>query len=196
MKSKFRYFAFYKPFQTLCSFTTEDQKKTLQNFFQGFPKDIYPVGRLDYDSEGLLLLTNDKSLNDQLLNPVFGHRREYWVQVEGIPDTDFFEKIRRGVRISVNGKRFQTKPAQSKVFLPPKDLPERNPPIRYRKNIPTTWISLTLTEGKNRQVRKMTAAAGFPTLRLIRWRIEDLSLAKMKQGDIIEIPGMRGLLGL
>lgn len=196
MKKGFQYFIFYKPFQTLCSFTTADQKKTLADYFTGYPKDIYPVGRLDYDSEGLLILTNDTSLNHRLLNPLFSHQREYWVQIEGIPETSFFQKINQGISINVNGKMFRTKPAKVSLLIPPEDLPERNPPIRFRKEIPTTWISLTLTEGKNRQVRKMTAAAGCPTLRLIRWRIEKITLAQMKPGDILECPEMPALLGL
>jgi 23S rRNA pseudouridine2457 synthase len=194
--NKFRYFIFYKPFHTLSSFTTADQKRTLSDFFKGVSKDIYPIGRLDYDSEGLLLLTNDTSLNHQLLQPVFSHQREYWVQVEGLPDAYFFEKMKQGVAINVNGKMYKTRSANAALFNPSEDIPERNPPIRFRKHIPTTWISLTLSEGKNRQVRKMTAAAGFPTLRLIRWRIEKITLAQMKPGDILECPEMPSLLGL
>lgn len=196
MQTKHRYFIFYKPFQTLSRFTSEDEKKNLSDYLKGLPSDVYPVGRLDYDSEGLLLLTNDKALNHQLLNPVFGHRREYWVQVEGQPDKSFFEKINQGLLIRINGKDFRTRPAEVKLLTTPQNLPERNPPIRFRKNIPTTWISLTLREGKNRQVRKMTAAAGFPTLRLIRYRIEKITLSGLKPGDYVESPKMRSLLGL
>lgn len=197
MQNKHRYFIFNKPFRTLSSFTSEDGKKNLADYLKGLPKDVYPIGRLDYDSEGLLLLTNDKALNHQLLNPAFGHSREYWVQVEGQPDNTFFEKIAEGLLIRVNGKPFQTKPAEAKLIKKlPEDLPERNPPVRFRKNIPTTWISLTLREGKNRQVRKMTAAAGFPTLRLIRHRIEKITLENIRPGDYFECPQMRSLLGL
>lgn len=195
MKDSLQYFIFYKPFQTLCSFTTADEKSTLSDYFQGFSKDIYPVGRLDYDSEGLLLLTNDNSLNHRLLNPKFSHEREYWVQIEGQADNAFFEKIKQGVSIKVKGKPYHTRPAQARLLDIPKDLPERNPPIRYRKDIPTTWISLTLSEGKNRQVRKMTAAAGCPTLRLIRRRIGGITLDKMQPGDIIDCPEMLYRLG-
>lgn len=196
MKTKFRYFIFYKPFRTLCAFTTADQKQTLADYFTGYPKDIYPVGRLDYDSEGLLILTNDTRLNHQLLTPVFSHQREYWVQVEGIPNDIFFENLQKGLSINANKKHFITKPALANFLNLPSDFPERNPPIRFRKNIPTSWISLTLSEGKNRQVRKMTAAAGFPTLRLVRWRIEKITLAQMKPGEIIECPELPKLLSL
>lgn len=196
MKEKFEYYIFYKPFQVLSSFTTTDDKSNLSDYFKGYKKDVYPIGRLDYDSEGLLLLTNDKSLNYRLLSPKFKHEREYWSQVEGVPDAAFFDKIKKGVSIRAKGKVFKTLPAMAKLLENTSLIPERNPPIRYRKDIPATWISLTLVEGKNRQVRKMTAAAGNSTLRLIRWRIEKITLASMKPGDILECPGMPELLGL
>lgn len=181
------YYLFYKPFQVLCQFSPEGDKKTLADYFPGIAKDIYPVGRLDYDSEGLLLLTNDKALTHRLLEPKFAHRRTYWVQVEGIPEASALQQLERGVMISVNGKQHKTLPAKVKLFTEAPEVPERNPPIRFRKEIPTSWLALTLIEGKNRQVRKMTAAVGFPTLRLIRYSIGDITLGELKPGNFIEL---------
>ncbi len=185
MESVFDYYLFYKPFQVLSQFSEEQDKKTLKNFFSGIKKDIYPVGRLDYDSEGLLLLTNDKKLNHLLLHPTFVHEREYWVQVEGIITNSALHQLQNNITIQLNGKNYTTQKAHAVMldYLP--ILPERYPPIRYRKDIPTSWLSVTLTEGKNRQVRKMTAAAGFPTLRLMRYRIGSFTIDGMQPGDII-----------
>lgn len=181
-----QYFLFYKPFQVLSQFSPEENKKTLSDFFSNLEKDIYPVGRLDFDSEGLLLLTNDKQLNHRLLHPQFIHEREYWSQVEGTPKKEDIKILEQGITINTDGKLYKTRPAHAYLFDEAPIVPERNPPIRYRKNIPVSWVSLTLTEGKNRQVRKMTAAAGFPTLRLIRYRIGNVTIDKMQPGDIIE----------
>ena len=137
---------------------------------------MYPVGRLDADSEGLLILTNDKQLNHRLLNPEFRHSRTYLAQVDGAVTGEALDKLRRGVTITVNGRPYKTRPAKAETPEQEPVLPERVPPIRYRKSIPTSWIKLTLSEGKNRQVRKMTAAAGFPTLRLVRVAIEGILL--------------------
>lgn len=178
-----RYFIIYKPFQVLSQFTPEGGKRTLKDYFP-VPSDVYPVGRLDYDSEGLLLLTNDKQLNYRLLDPRFAHEREYWVQVEGTIDAAGARKLEQGVIITVDGKPYRTKPCKAIVFDMPPAVPERNPPIRYRKNVPDSWLKLLLTEGKNRQVRKMTAQAGFPTLRLIRYRIERLTIEGLQPGDM------------
>jgi 23S rRNA pseudouridine2457 synthase len=169
----------------LSQFSKEGDKKTLADFFD-VEKDVYPVGRLDYDSEGLLILTNDKQLNHRLLNPIFKHQKEYWVQVDGAITDDAINTLQLGVTINVDGKLYNTKPAIAKVLDNP-IVYERTPPIRFRKDIPTSWISLILTEGKNRQVRKMTAAVGFPTLRLIRNSIENIYLGAMKPGEIIEL---------
>ncbi|NII24779.1 pseudouridine synthase [Pseudoflavitalea sp. X16] len=177
------YFIIYKPFQVLSQFTPEGGKRTLKDYFP-VPSDVYPVGRLDYDSEGLLLLTNDKQLNYRLLDPRFAHEREYWVQVEGTIDEAGARKLEPGVIITVDGKPYRTKPCKAIVFDRPPAVPERNPPIRYRKNVPDSWLKLLLTEGKNRQVRKMTAQAGFPTLRLIRYRIERLTIEGLQPGDM------------
>ncbi|WP_439557515.1 pseudouridine synthase, partial [Dyadobacter sp.] len=152
----------------LSQFTREGDHPTLADLDFEFAKDIYPVGRLDADSEGLLLLTNDNFLKTKLLEPRNKHTRTYYVQVEGEITAEACEQLSRGVVISINGKAYKTLPANARVIEEP-PLPERNPPIRFRKNIPTTWLALTLREGKNRQVRRMTAAVGFPTLRLARW---------------------------
>jgi 23S rRNA pseudouridine2457 synthase len=181
-----RYFVIYKPYEMLSQFTKEGAHKTLANLNYSFPKDVYPVGRLDADSEGLLLLTNDKMLNHLLLDPKFKHNRTYLAQVEGNLSAEAKIKLEKGVLISVDGKEYKTLPSKIVLVNEP-DLPERNPPIRFRKNIPTTWIELTLHEGKNRQVRKMTAAAGFPTLRLVRTGIEKISLGKMLPSEVKEI---------
>jgi 23S rRNA pseudouridine2457 synthase len=180
------YFLIYKPYLVLSQFSPVSGKKTLADFFE-LPSDVYPVGRLDYDSEGLLLLTNDTQLNHRLLHPKFSHEREYWVQVDGnILQSDITE-LQKGISISIDGKPYQTKPCKAKLFSTPPDVPDRNPPIRFRKEIPAPWISLVLTEGKNRQVRKMTAKIGFPTLRLIRYRIEDLSIGNLQPGEMIAL---------
>ncbi len=181
------YYVFYKPFQVLCQFSAEGDKKTLADFFPGVKKDVYPVGRLDFDSEGLLLLTNDKQLNHQLLNPLFVHQREYWAQVEGIPDENALQVLRQGTSINVDGKMYRTKPAKVNWMQTEPLVPERNPPIRFRQHIPTSWLSLTLIEGKNRQVRKMTASVNLPTLRLIRYSIGSVRLDHMQPGDIIKM---------
>lgn len=180
------YYLFYKPFQVLCTFTSSEGKSCLANYLQ-VDKDVYPIGRLDYDSEGLLLLTNDRSLNHRLLDPSFQHHRTYWVQVEGSITDKAIQQLKAGVAIRVDGNLYTTLPAQAQKIPVPDSLPERNPPIRFRKNVPTTWISLSLTEGKNRQVRKMTAAVGFPTLRLVRFSIEKIELDNLLPGQVLEV---------
>lgn len=181
-----RYFIIYKPYNVLTQFSAHEGKATLADHFH-VPKDVYPVGRLDYDSEGLLILTNDTALNHRLLNPEHKHEREYWVQVEGSITKEAIDNLQKGVVISIDGKQYKTLPCRPSLFIEPLLVYERNPPIRFRKNIPDSWISLTLTEGKNRQVRRMTAKVGFPTLRLIRYRIEKLTLENMQPGDIKEL---------
>jgi 23S rRNA pseudouridine2457 synthase len=192
-----KYFAIYKPFQVLSQFTPENSKACLKDFFE-VPTDVYPVGRLDYDSEGLLLLTNDKTLNHRLLHPSFAHEREYRVQVEGEITNAALQILTSGVTIHTDGKSFQTKAVKASRLPEHVMIPERKPPIRFRQNIPTSWIKLIITEGKNRQVRKMTAAAGFPTLRLIRYRISGLTLDPMLPGDMIDMNqnDVYGKLGL
>ena len=177
-----KYFIVHKPYQVLSQFSSEGDKKTLKDFFD-VPSDVYPVGRLDYDSEGLLILTNDKKLNRFLLDPVNGHEREYWVQVEGMIDDCAIKKLQDGVAITINGKKYHTKKCEvEKIF--PANIEERKPPIRVRKLVPDSWINIILTEGKNRQVRKMTAHVGFPTLRLIRYRIEKITIDGLKSGEM------------
>ncbi|MBS1975357.1 MAG: pseudouridine synthase, partial [Bacteroidetes bacterium] len=157
--------------------------KTLKDFFD-VPVDVYPVGRLDYDSEGLLILTNDKKLNHCLLDPRFGHKREYWVQVEGQPHQGAVNSLQHSVEISIDGRKHKTKTSMAYLFAHQPQVAEREPPIRFRKNIPTSWMRLILTEGKNRQVRKMCAAVGFPVLRLIRCRIEEITIEGLQPGEM------------
>ena len=173
----FQYVAFYKPYGVLSQFTGEAGQRTLSEF--GLAKGVYAAGRLDKDSEGLLLLTDDGPFKARLLDPKNNHPRCYWAQVEGSIDQSALQELSTGVKI----KGHQTKACLVNLIDPPMDLALRDPPIRVRKNIPTSWISLTLTEGKNRQVRRMTAKVGFPTLRLIRYKIETLSLNNMRPGQ-------------
>ncbi|MDB5229513.1 MAG: pseudouridine synthase [Chitinophagaceae bacterium] len=180
------YFIIYKPYLVLSQFSAEDGKQTLADFCD-VPKDVYPVGRLDYDSEGLLILTNDKQINHRLLDPSFKHEREYWVQVDGNITPSAIEELSKGVEINLDGKLYRTKPARAEIFKAEPILPARNPPIRFRKEIPAPWVKLILIEGKNRQVRKMTAKVGCPTLRLVRYRIESLTIENMQPGDMIAI---------
>lgn len=182
-----QYIAFHKPYKVLSQFSPEGDKETLADYLKGLPKDVYPVGRLDYDSEGLLLLTNDKNLNHQLAEPKFAHSRTYWVQVDGDITTEAIKKLEAGVTITVNGKRYNTLPARAEKLLTEPLVAPRNPPVRYRANIPTSWVLLTLTEGKNRQVRRMTAVVGFPTLRLIRYAIGKLTLEGIEPGKYMEM---------
>lgn len=181
-----RYYIVYKPFRVLSQFSPVAEKRTLKDFF-AVPADVYPVGRLDYDSEGLLILTNDRSLNHLLLDPAFEHEREYWVQVEGLIDSRALHLLSDGMTITVDGKPYTTRSAKASLMSSDPPVPGRHPPVRYRSTIPTSWISLTLKEGKNRQVRKMTAQAGFPTLRLIRYRIENVTILGLQPGEMREI---------
>ncbi len=176
----------HKPFQVLCQFTSEDNKKTLKDFFD-VPRNAYPVGRLDYDSEGLIILTDDKNVNHSLLNPAHKHEREYWVQVEGLISQEAIDQLINGISINIDGKMFQTKKCKAAKFPSPPLVYQRIPPVRFRKNVPDSWIKIILTEGKNRQVRKMTANVGYPTLRLIRTRIESLTLAQLQPGEMKSI---------
>ena len=178
-----KYILFNKPYGVLCQFTDNSSanKRPVLKDYISVP-GVYPVGRLDLDSEGLLLLTDNGQLQNRLSDPKFAHPRTYYVQVERIPDEVALNKLRNGITI----KGYRTKKA--KVFLLDRepDLPPRNPPIRDRKNVPTCWLEMTLTEGKNRQIRRMTAAVGFPTLRLVRIAMgktsQQINIADLKPG--------------
>ena len=177
-KKKYRYIIFYKPYGVLSQFSKDTpNQSTLQDYIS--VPDVYPVGRLDADSEGLLLLTNHGQLQNRLCHPQFGHRRTYWVQVERIPDAAALNKLEQGVVI----KNYLTQPAKVKLLSEQPMLSDRIPPIRFRKNVPTAWLEMTLTEGKNRQVRRMTASVGFPTLRLVRIQIAHLKLDSLQIGQ-------------
>jgi 23S rRNA pseudouridine2457 synthase len=172
----------------LCQFTAEqDGDITLADLDYNFPKDVYPVGRLDKDSEGLLLLCNDGKLKAKLSNPAYKVAKTYWVQVEGEPSANAIAQIQKGVAIAINGKSHLTLSAQVSVLTTEPDLPPRTPPIRFRKSIPTTWLQITITEGKNRQVRRMTAAVSLPTLRLVRVGISNIQLNGLRPGEVREI---------
>lgn len=181
-----RYYAIYKPYGMVSQFTSEDNHPVLGELYK-FQKNIYPLGRLDTDSEGLLLLTNDKAVNALLLDPEFQHKRKYLAQVEGIITEEAVKHFSEGVTINIGGHKYHSLPARAKIIPEPKNIPPRNPPIRYRKDIPTSWIEITLVEGKNRQIRKMTASFHHPTLRLIRIAIEQITLGNMKPGEVREI---------
>jgi len=169
---------FWKPCGVLSQFRDADGRPTIKDFVD-VASDVYPVGRLDKDSEGLLLLTNDPRLTKHLLEPKFGHPRTYLVQVEHIPGEEALQKLRKGVSI----KTGRTKPAEVRLLEDEPDLPPRDPPIRYRENVPTAWLEMTLTEGKNRQVRRMTAAVQHPTLRLVRAAIGPITTDGLLPGE-------------
>ena len=176
----FKYLAFYKPFQVLTQFSTpagQSGRETLADYIQ-LP-GVYPAGRLDYDSEGLLLLTDDGALQHRLTNPRFAHPRTYWAQVEGIIRDSALEQLRAGVVI----QGYRTRPCEASRLEPAPRVAPRDPPIRFRREIPTAWMSLILTEGRNRQVRRMTAAVGQPTLRLIRAAIGSIDLEGLHPGE-------------
>jgi len=169
--------AFNKPFGVLSQFTSDGSpNRTLAEF--GFPRRVYPIGRLDADSEGLLLLADEPGLNEKLLHPRHAHEREYWVEVERVPDTEALRRLERGVEFQ--GRK--SLPCRARILEPQPQISPRQPPIRFRKTVPTCWLALNLVEGKNRQVRRMTAAIGHPTLRLIRVRIGRLELGELAAG--------------
>jgi len=173
--------AFNKPFGVACKFSPEPGRKTLANYIE-LP-NVYPAGRLDTDSEGLLLLTDDGILQARIAEPKHKMAKVYWAQVEGSPSQAALEPLRKGVNLG----DFMTQPARATLVDEPQDLWPRVPPIRYRAKIPTTWIELTLHEGKNRQVRRMTAKVGFPTLRLIRASVGKVSIEGLALGTWREI---------
>ncbi|MBD2773412.1 pseudouridine synthase [Iningainema tapete] len=180
--AQYRYIIFYKPYGVLSQFTQDSPTRSTLKDYIDVP-DVYPVGRLDWDSEGLLLLTNHGQLQHRLSHPRFAHERTYWVQVERIPDEDAIANLKKGVKI----QDYLTRPAKVKLLPEEPPLPPRDPPIRFRLNVPTAWLEMTLTEGKNRQVRRMTAAVGFPTLRLVRISINNLQLDGLQPGQWREL---------
>ncbi|PTN10790.1 pseudouridine synthase [Nitrosomonas aestuarii] len=171
-----RLILFNKPYGVICQFTAELGHVSLKNYISlpGF----YPAGRLDVDSEGLVLLTDDGDLQNQISNPKYKLPKTYWVQVEGVPTQTAMKKLCRGVTV----KNYITLPAKANLMNEPADLWPRIPPVRFRKHIPTTWLQLSIKEGKNRQVRRMTAAVGYPTLRLIRFAIGGYTIADIAPG--------------
>lgn len=185
--SAHKYYILYKPYNVLNQFTKERPEHITLADFLHVDKDVYPVGRLDKDSEGLVLLTNDKSLNSQVLNPAFGHSRTYFVQVDGDITPEAIDKASAGVMIKLDSGPYKTQPCTIKKLSKAPAIPERNPPVRFRKLIPTSWIKIELKEGKNRQIRKMMAGVGFPVLRLVRVQMEELRLGKLQPGEYAEI---------
>ena len=184
--------ALWKPYGVMSQFSPSEDKPTLKAYVD--VPDVYPVGRLDDDSEGLLLLSDDGGLSHRLTDPRFDHPKTYWVQVEGVPTEAAIAELRQGVIIQ--GQR--TKPAGVRLLSDEPDLPPRPVPIRYRASIPTRWLEIVLTEGRNRQVRRMTAAVGFPTLRLVRVAVGPIGLAGLQPGEwrrltAVEVQSLRAL---
>jgi len=176
--------ALHKPYGVLSQFTPEPGSKwrTLADF--ALPPGVYPIGRLDADSEGLLLLSDEPGINSRLLDPTNSHCREYWAQVEGVPSPASLARLARG-GIAIDD--YQTRPGRAWRLDPAPAVAPRDPPIRYQKNVPDSWLALELVEGKNRQVRRMTAAVGHPTLRLMRARIGDFPLGDLASGKWREL---------
>jgi len=169
---------FNKPFHVLSQFTGEGDKKTLADYID--ISNVYAAGRLDYDSEGLLILTDDGKLQQRIANPKYGKQKQYWVQIEGVPAEKDLDRLRKGVKL----KDGRCRPARVQLIEQP-DVWDRNPPIRQRKHIPTSWLNLSISEGRNRQVRRMTAHVGYPTLRLIRHSVGDWQLNGIGVGGYV-----------
>jgi len=181
---------FHKPYGVLTQFTDADGRRTLKEFIS--VPSVYPVGRLDHDSEGLLLLTDDGPLQHRLSDPKFEHPKTYWAQVERVPSENEIERLGKGIEI----QGYRTRPARVRLLKgEPSPLAPRDPPVRFRKTVPTAWLELTISEGKNRQVRHMTAAIGHPCLRLVRVALGPLQLGALKPGEWRELSaGERAVL--
>ncbi len=177
MNNDYQYLMLFKPFDVLTQFTDESGRATLKDFVP--VSGVYPVGRLDRDSEGLVLLTNDGPFAHRLTDPRYEHPKTYLVQVEKVPDEEALVALRRGVTLNDG----PTRPAEVELLTASPGLPDRSVPIRFRKNVPTAWLRLTIREGRNRQVRRMTAAVGFPTLRLVRVAIGPIDLGDLAVGE-------------
>lgn len=183
---QYKYYAFHKPYGVLSQFSEEREGDLTIGKYFNFPPDVYPCGRLDKDSEGLLLLTNDLIFKQKIMEPKNHVCKQYLYQLEGIIDSSSCQILESEVFISVNGKRYRTKAISADISNCPKTIQDRQPPVRYRKTIPDSWLMITIDEGKNRQVRKMLASVGYPVLRLIRWQIAELKL-HFPVGSVIEI---------
>ena len=187
MNNQYDYFVVYKPYGMLCQFTPEGNKPALSSLYK-FPLDCYPVARLDTESEGLLLLTNDKKINHKLSDEKVPNKQTYFVQVDGDITEEAIKKLTGGVEIISEGKKIRTSSASVEKIESP-SLPPRNPPVRFRKTVPTSWITITISETKNKQIKQMTAAVGFPTLRLVREKMGKLELGKMLPNEVSKING-------
>lgn len=187
LDSMFNTYKFYKPYNCLSQFTREHPDHITLADYLDIPNDCYPIGRLDKDSEGLLLLSNDKSLVNKVLDPKNKFPKTYCVQVDGLITKEAIDTLINGTTITIKKKSYVTKPAIVTKIASPPSFPERTPPIRYRLNVPTSWIKITIIEGKNRQIRRMCASVGFPVLRLIRTKIGDYNLDNLTIGQFIKI---------
>lgn len=181
-----QYILLNKPYGVVCQFSkSQGNEATLADYVP--VPGVYPVGRLDADSEGLVLLTDDGQLQHVFTDPKFGHSKTYWAQVEGVPTPEALDTLRNGVLLPGYRTKYRTRPAKARVLDPAPEVWERNPPIRFRAKIPVTWIEVELQEGRNRQVRKMTAKVGFPTLRLVRVAIGELRVDGLQPGEWREL---------
>lgn len=186
-KDNKKYYKLHKPYGVLSQFTPDHLGQKCLKDIINVSDDVYPVGRLDKDSEGLLLLSNDRAFNAYILHPKMKKVKEYWVQLDGAVTAEAIDQLKEGLRIRIKGKEHFVNAHNAKILDQTKDtldLPERDPPIRFRKDIPTTWVSISLTQGKNRQVRRMCAKVGFPVLRLVRVKISNWELKGMDVGQL------------